>query len=342
MAKRDRILRLIVCSLSIVVLILDSKTALLAAQDGINICIKTIIPAVFPFMFIGKQFISIAADLQFRPIERLLRLPPGSSGYFLCGLFCGYPVGAKLIHDGFLEHRLSKEDSTRMICFCNNASPAFVIGILSSLFSSCIIGFAAWLIQILCAICTGFILPAQGTTSTTQHSYIKQSEHDVMLDILRSVANVCGWVILFKLILAYLHRWFLWILPQFTQVFLSGILELTNGLCMLEYINSDALRFVMASVMLALGGFCVLLQTHGVAPTFQMSYYFLGKLMYAALAACLSSISACFLFSTEKILLTTALLSAVIIAILGFLLFLKKKVVAIDKNIVYNHCYIKG
>ena len=341
MTKRDRIVQLTVYSISIVVLILDSKNALLAAQDGIFMCVRTIIPAVFPFMFIGKQLIAIAEDFQCRPIERLLRLPSGSSGYFLCGLFCGYPVGAKLIYDGFREHGLSEEESTRMICFCNNASPAFVIGILGSLFSSWVIGLVTWLIQILCAICTGCILPACSTTPSTERAYKKQSVHDTMLDTLRSVANICGWVILFKLILSCFHRWFLWCLPQFTQVLLSGIFELTNGLCLLEFINSEALRFVIASVMLAFGGICVQLQTHSVAPTFQMSYYIVGKLMFTAIAACLSSLAACILFSPEQILYTTALLSAAITAILAFLLILKKKVVAINKNIVYNHGYIK-
>ena len=45
------------------------------------------------------------------------------------------------------------------------------------------------------------------------------------------MATVCGWVELFRVLLAFLKRWIFWILPAAVHVAVTGILELSNGCC---------------------------------------------------------------------------------------------------------------
>ena len=61
------------------------------------------------------------------------------------------------------------------------------------------------------------------------------------------MATVCGWVVLFRVLLAFLKRWFFWILPAAVQVAVTGILELSNGCCELLAVADVSARFCICS-----------------------------------------------------------------------------------------------
>lgn len=96
---------------------------------------------------------------------------------------------------------------------------------------------------------------------------------------IQTVAYVCGWVILFRILIAFIKRWFLWILPVPIQVIVFGILELSNGCCELYLIQEESIRFIIASCLLAFGGLCVLMQTISVTGGLSLRYYYRGKVM---------------------------------------------------------------
>ena len=68
------------------------------------------------------------------------------------------------------------------------------------------------------------------------------------------MGNVCGWVILFRILIAFLERWFLWLLPASVRVAVTGLLELSNGCCALAEIKDFKMRFLLCSGMLSFGG----------------------------------------------------------------------------------------
>ena len=100
-----------------------------------------------------------------------------------------------------------------------------------------------------------------------------------MRTALLSIATVCGWIVLFRVLLAFLESWFLWILPDTVQVFISGLLELSNGCLGLLNIQNSAVRFLLCSVMLAWGGLCVTMQTRSVTDGLSLKPYLRGKLL---------------------------------------------------------------
>jgi hypothetical protein len=147
-----------------------------------------------------------------------------------------------------------------------------------------------WLIHISSAILTAFSLPVTGEISSTSHPVNRTENQSVILSSARAMCLVCCWVILFRILITFLNRWFFWPLPLWMQVFLMVVLELTNGCCSLMLILDVNVRFVLCACILAFGGICVLLQTISVTKGLSVRSYVKGKLLqtlYSFLLSCL-------------------------------------------------------
>lgn len=309
---------------AMLVLILDTKTALRGASEGMELCIKTVIPSLFPFFFISKIIISSANKLSWkllRPIGKLCRIPAGSEIIFLLGILGGYPVGAQLIETAVAQGSLSKEDGCRMMGFCNNPGPAFIFGITGLLFEEPYIPWILWGILIFSALLTGMLLPGE---SQSVSGKIQIPKANYMTDSLKSMASVCGWIILFRTLLNILSRWFLWLLPIPWQVLLTGILELSNGCLGLFAVENPANRLIFAAIILSAGGLCVAMQTVSVSPSLNHKTYFIGKAIQTVLTIPLSQIATMIIFKDNISLLYGILFIVCILLLIPILIFRRK------------------
>lgn len=292
--KKGNLLTLLFASIGMLVLIFDGKTAVSGIQYGIDICLRTLIPSLFPFFVISGLITAsvIGQPVGFlRSIGRTCRIPEGSESLLAVGILGGYPVGAKNVCDAYSKGQLSPDDAQRMAIFCNNAGPSFLFGILGPFFPDRLWVWVLWFIQILSALLTGMLLPGGSGRRIPPASQNAISISEVLNRSLKSMASVCGWVTLFRMILEFLNRWILWLFPTPIQVLLTGILELSNGCICLQSIDQTPLRFLLASVMLSVGGVCVLMQTKSVFPDLNMKIYLRGKLLQCAISIILSVVS---------------------------------------------------
>ncbi len=333
--ERKRVVALSVAVFSMVLIILDTEMAFYSANEGINICLRTIIPSLFPFFFLSGIINSALMGVNWailRPLSRLCRIPIGTESIMLLGLTGGYPVGATAIHHTYSTGNLSKQSAQRMLAFCNNAGPAFIFGILSPLFENKFACWALWGIHILSAILVGALLPGKSDSSAQTQSRsitVTQALHAAM----GNTATVCGWVILFRIVIGFLDRWLLWLLPRELQVLLCGILELSNGCVSLSAIANQGLRFVLASVLLAFGGVCVAMQTTSVIGDLSAKYYYLGKVMQSGLSLLFAAVFQSFLFPESTLRFSILFyLPGILILCLPIL----KKTVAFPRNMQYN------
>ena len=134
---------------------------------------------------------------------------------------------------------------------------------------------------------------------------------------------VCGWIFLFRILIGFIDRWFLWLFPTDLQVILYGVLELANGCCSLGEIADVGTRFVVAGGMLAFGGFCVAMQTASVVGDLGMKHYLKGKVMQTLFNIALCSVVALRLFSPS--IFSKTLLIMCTIGIIWVLMFRKKQ-----------------
>lgn len=289
--KQRRLLTGLFAAVGMLLLILDAETSLRSAAEGMELCLRAVIPSLFPFFMLSgillRSLMGIRLPL-LRPLGKLLGMPEGSESLLICGFLGGYPVGAKSVRDAWAAGHLEKADAERMLSFCNNAGPAFLFGMAAPVFSDPYTGWSLWGIHILSALTAGILLKKEPDGRDCPALCVSASASGGINNALSVTAQVCGWVILFRVISGFLSRWFLWLFPLWIQTALTGFLELANGCLLLGSVTSEQMRFVLCSGMLSFGGVCVFLQTGSAARGLKLHLYIAGKLLQTGFAVLFS------------------------------------------------------
>ena len=257
---------------------------------GITLCIRTVVPALFPFFILSVILSNSLLGTKSTFLEKICKLPKGAASLLLVGLLSGYPVGAQLVAQAYADGNLSRKAAQRMLGFCSNAGPAFLFGMLAAQFEKWYIPWLLWSIHICGALLAGIILPSDTRDTCKIQSVSRINLTTAINHSIRSICTVCAWVILFRMIISFCQSWFFWRFPIFIQVLFSGILELSNGCVMLHKIPSEGLRFILAGFFLSFGGICVLMQTRSVTGNLGLGRYFPGKLIqcvFTVICCCL-------------------------------------------------------
>lgn len=339
---RKRIPVGIVAALALLLLILDSRTALQGAREGLDLCFRSLVPSLFPFLVLTGMLTSSVSGLKLvflRPLGRWMGIPQGAEGIFLTGILGGYPAGAQSVHQAYKAGQLTKEDARRMMAFCNNAGPAFLFGILGSNFEKTGILWILWGIHILSAVAVAVILPGNSSISRTISPTRSMGLSAALKQGVTTMGYICGWVILFRVILAFFDRWFLWLLPVDARVAIYGVLELANGCCALGMVTVPGLRFILCSGMLAFGGFCVAMQTSSVTGEMGTGFYLPGKLLHTVISLFLACVAQDFLFTgNNRLAISPAYYLIAVFLVVGCWIFFRKikKTVALAPLLVYN------
>lgn len=286
-----RIIKGSLAALGILLLILDARTALTGASEGVALCLQTVIPSLLPFFILSILLTASLTGVRMpilRPIERLCGIPEGGGSLLLVGLLGGYPVGAQCVAQAYQNGQLDAGNARRLLGFCSNAGPAFLFGMVAGKFSHAWMGWALWGIHILSAITVGTILPGRQRANVELKPGPDVSMETALKKAITVMTGVCGWVILLRVIIAFLDRWFLWLLSDEMRTVFCGLLELANGCCDLEVITNPGLRFVVAAGILGFGGISVLMQTMSVTAQLGLGQYLPGRLLHCMISVLLA------------------------------------------------------
>ena len=332
---KQKYITAILASIGMLILILDAKRAIFGAKDGLELCIYAVIPSLFSFIFLSSLLTSSLSGMNIpfiRPLAKLCGVPKGAESILLIGLLGGYPVGAQSVTTAYKNAVINKDDAHHMLTFCSNAGPAFIFGMLSAQFSQAKICWYLWFVHILSALIVGIVLPSKSghdaTIKTQDSMHITKS----LRQSIAVMASICGWIILFRMILTVCIDWFFWLIPENIQILLSGILELSNGCLNLHLISSEAERFVIGAVMLSAGGLCVMMQTASVIGDLKLSKYLLGKLLQSVISLVLAVILVPFVFGGGSAFWSILFLFALFLSI--FLLKTRNNSSKIQQDVV--------
>lgn len=292
MERKYRKLQSLLAAIGLMVLILDSQLALEGARAGINLCIKTVIPALFPFFVLSSMLTgSLAGSSPSSGIKfcKKLGIPAAGFSILVPAVLGGYPVGAKCVGDLYQDRQISKREAEQLLVFCSNAGPSFLFGMVSGFFPERKMVWLLWLIHLYSAFLTAVVFADSKEKHNISQSKKESNHQSYLLSSAKTMVQVCCWVVLFRILIRFLNEWFLWAFPVWLQVSLMGCLELTNGCCELLQITDIFQRFVLCSGMLALGGVCVLFQTVSVIGGLSIVSYIKGKLLQTVFSLVLSS-----------------------------------------------------
>lgn len=270
---------------AMVVLILDGKTALEGAREGVILCLMTVVPSLFPFFLLSLSLTDAllgVPHLPLGPLAAFLGLPAGAEALVVTTLAGGYPAGAKGVAQGVDSGHLSREQGEKLLPVCNQPGPAFLFGMVGPLFPKKWMVLALWAIVLLSAGMTRLLLSPPKARRVSQAP--SPPPGDALWRSIKAMASICGWVVLFRVVLAFLSRWCLWLLPWQVQVGLIGAMELSNGCVLLGQVADLRLRFCLAAGMLSFGGLCIAMQTRSVSGGLSMKYYLPGKLLQTMIA----------------------------------------------------------
>ena len=319
---------------AMIVLILDGQTALTGALKGTELCLKTVIPSLFPFLFLCSALTSALWGQSYpwlHPLTNILGIPRGGESLLLAGILGGYPAGAQVIGEAYHDERLSESDATHLLSFCSNSGPAFLFGVASHSFSEIKIVCALWIIQLLSSFFTG-ILGMHRTSNNSVFSPKTVSLSELLARSIITIYLICGWIVLFQILKEFIQRWFLWYFPEEIQVFVTGLLELSSGCSSLSNIESDALRFLICSVLLSFGGICVTMQTVSIIHHLSIKSYLRGKGLQTIISLFLS---------VMYLILGWIFLAVTVLLILIFIIY-RKKELDFHTHPVYNSNTILG
>ena len=291
---RKLIFRQIVASICLMLLIFDSKCAFEGAKTGLDLCVKTVIPSLFPFFVVSMMLTASLGNMDFQLLcwlADLLDIPQAAAPILIPAFLGGYPVGAKTVTDQYRNGIIEKQEAERLLAFCSNAGPSFLFGMVAAFFSDKQVAWQLWIIHILGAVFTAKIYPSPLLNDKKLEKVHHAKPHkELMGSAVTAMGIVCGWIIVFRILIAFLNKWLFWLLPQWMQVLAIGILELSNGCYELMRVTDIGLRFVICSCMLAFGGVCVLLQTCSVTEGLSLRHYLIGKMIQTLFSLVVSAI----------------------------------------------------
>ena len=157
-------LGLLGCLAALGVLLLCSADTARAVREGLALCAGSVIPALFPFLAVSGLLTALdagAAPGRGRMLlARVLGCGPAGAGAFLLGLVGSYPVGARTVAQLYREKRISRPEACRLLLFCNNCGPAFILGVAGlGCFGSLRAGGLLWAVHVLAALGIVLVLP---------------------------------------------------------------------------------------------------------------------------------------------------------------------------------------
>lgn len=268
-----------------------------AAKDAVRLCLEVVIPSLFPFFVCSSLFISLgAANVLSRRLSRLMRplfgVPGCGALAVVLGVISGYPVGAACAADLYTSGHCTKTEAHRLLAFCNNSGPLFVLGAVGiGMLGNQYLGTILYLSHITAALMTGLLFSRLGKNvsipALPPASASAPSVKNAAAALGTAVGNaadtmlkVCGFVVLFAVFAAAL--------PSYPgSQFVYACLEITGGLRSLLSTPLPVLLLLpLCAMFLSFSGVSVLMQTAGIVLPAGLSLrpYLLGKLVHGILS----------------------------------------------------------
>ena len=297
MNGKRRKITLLIPAFALFLLIIDTKTSIIGAKEGMELCFGSVIPSLFPFILITQVLLLCIESIQEKPSTSL----KGNLYTFLIGLLGGYPVGAQCVSDLQKKGALSKKQAMCAIGFCNNPGPAFIFGVVGVLFDKKASPWMIWGIQILSALFVAFTVNSNCKVHPAVNTLPQKRSENIIKKSIIIMASICAWVITFRIIISFCQKWIFHFFPEPLSVMFKGMLELTNGIYSLSALKTKGMRFVLCSTMLSFGGICVAAQTKTITQNLGIGVYLYEKAVQAVASFILSYLAQHFLFSSEDI-----------------------------------------
>ena len=279
---KQRIITLF-CICLLLFLLVHPEEALLSAKDGMSLWLNVMIPTLLPFLILTGILLKTGNIPQLlEPLapfwKHFFGISPAGAYVLILGFLCGYPMGAKLAHDLYINHQISQREGEYLLTFSCNASPAFIFSYLSqNILEGKIPPHSLLLILLsadfVCMLFFRFLVYHGNTVSSVKPEYRKKETYQqdstgVILDVsimsgFETITRLGGYILIFSLLFTGFYHY--WPVCSQNKILLTSPIELTTGLHQIaQSAFSWKIKYITSMTLTAFGGFCVMFQTKSV------------------------------------------------------------------------------
>lgn len=283
-------------------ILLFPNEILSSSKNGIVLWSTNILPTLLPFT-IGTNILIQTGIIELtgiflEPVMYPLFKVPGCSAFALiCGMISGYPIGAKITQVLRSNEQISKSQAQRLISFCNNSGPLFIIGAIgTSMLGSKKAGYFIMFVHYFSAIITGlvfrfffgneknhlqpngriFFRAAKALKFSHTNKSIGKIISDSVHDSIETVLQIGGFIVLFSVAAKILELSniipIIWYFASQFDFFarlgyenfngiIIGIIEMTNGAKILTMHEFSPSMLIILSALVSFGGFSIHMQS---------------------------------------------------------------------------------
>lgn len=310
-------LSLLICICGFAALALASAQVIERCRYALELCMELILPSLFPFFVLSGMLNQLGLPgflgrLLAPAASRIYGISGAGASALFVGLTGGYPLGAAYIADMERSGAVTSREGERLLAFCNNSGPAFIIGAVGAgAFHSSAAGFFLYGVHILSALLTGLFFRQKDYCREIQpvqldSVYISQALPGAVKQAVASLLNVCGFVMCFTVLVGLLDvRGFVSLLCGwagehlglslgFCHAAFTGLLELGSSVGAMQGLKPSPMNLALAAGVLGWGGLSVHFQTLSVlaGSNIKGALHFAGRLISAVVAATLAFVAA--------------------------------------------------
>lgn len=293
-----KLLFTIFCITQIGFILVYPTETLKAAREGLNLWLNVMIPTLLPFLICTGILVQTGLISRLlAPFKTLWKIvfgiSPAGAYAVLVGMLCGYPMGAKTTSDLYENGQITKKEAEYLLTFVNQPSPVFVRTYLCQICLNDRVPFfkmmlILWVSEWMTAQFFRFIIFRKknyfGEETVMKKETPATSSSEAFLDVsimngFETVTRLGGYILMFSILSACISHF--WNMKNLIGYTLSGILELTTGLCRLQNANIHMQwKYLLTLFLTAFGGICITFQTRSlVTRKLSMIPYITAKLL---------------------------------------------------------------
>ena len=109
-----------------------SKLGIFYASQGLQLWFSNMIPALLPFMILSGTLVRMNLTegftaLIYPVIKPVYRVRRNVCYAMFVGFLCGFPMGARCTADLYQNGRLTRDEASFLLTFCNNIGPVYFV-----------------------------------------------------------------------------------------------------------------------------------------------------------------------------------------------------------------------
>lgn len=267
--------------MTLIILIFKNYQLVLSSTiDGVNIWFYK----VFPYLFIMIIIQDLLINLDFANLFKRT-----STYIFFMSIISGSPSNAYIISKLVKEEKITKEYGNTCLVFTFFTNPLFLYSILNIIFNSL---YMTIKIMIIIYISNFIIYLYYKKDLPVANMYGKSSNINLPSSIKSSINTnlmVLGSIVFYFIISNILIETFNIGYPF--NIFLRGLLEMTQGLNDVIYLNSD-IKVITTVIFITFGGFSIHTQVKCILDEYGLDYkyFFKGRILQLIIAIILTFI----------------------------------------------------